>query len=459
MAGTPGGAKKSAPRQFRFEVHDAQRMILQDPHRFLCIPCGRRFGKDHLAAIKIITHSLSHSSPRGYKLYAYLNPIYNPQSKDSFRIFTEFAASGGLIKRKVETPPMKVVLKNDDVVNFFSADQPDNLRGGQYDGIIGNEAGFIHDIEGLWTGPLRAMLLDRKGFAWLQGTPNGHNGFHKFYLKGLSNEPDNDWKSFRFPTHANPFIDHEELEKIRKDTPEAMWRQEYLAEFIDGAGTVFKGMDRMKARSAGLVLLPQADNCRIGVDIGRHGDYTVLIALSPNNQVIGFDRFTGMEWPIIERRILAFISRYRGVVVIDSTGSGDPLYENLARKGMPVIAAKFTNERKRMWVQNLAMLIEQDILTIPWGGMTADAARDTQYLWSELQSYTYDMTTYGKVRYSAPVGFNDDCVTALYLAASEIPPITSYGLDGDISQAWLNHRLNDVLQPGESALEGVRYLH
>ena len=98
------------------------KIVLSDEHRFLTLVCGRRWGKDHLACIKILSHSLSHKSPRGGKIYAWLNPVYNPQGKESFRVMRQFAESGGLISKCIETPPMEIRFTNGDKVVFFSAD-------------------------------------------------------------------------------------------------------------------------------------------------------------------------------------------------------------------------------------------------------------------------------------------------------------------------------------------------
>ena len=52
----------------------------------------------------------------------------------------------------------------------------------------------------------------------------------------------NEWASFRFQTHANPLIDRDELRQLERMTPARVWREEYLAEFIDDAGSVFRGV-------------------------------------------------------------------------------------------------------------------------------------------------------------------------------------------------------------------------
>ena len=177
----------------------------------------------------------------------------------------------------------------------------------------------------------------------------------------------------------------------------------------------------MRVRSEGLELVPQADNCRIGIDVAKHTDFTCLVAIDNNNSVIGFDRFNQLDWSVISQRIEYFCSRYRGKVVMDASGVGDPVYENLASKGLVIEPVKFTNEKKTQMVQNLMLLIEEGVCSIPLPGSSQDPSKDTGTLWSELEAYTYNITPTGRIRYEAPRGFHDDCVTALFLACSAMP--------------------------------------
>lgn len=413
-------------QEVTFEAHHGQQIVLGDTHRFLTLVCGRRWGKDHLACIKILSHSLSHKSPRGGKIYAWLNPVYNPQGKESFRVMKTFAESGKLISKSIETPPMEIRFINGDKVVFYSADQPDNLRGGQYDGVIINEAGLITDLDELWAGPIAAMLLDRAGWAWVQGTPKGKGALHKFFIRGLdehtSEGKPNPWKSYRFPTKTNPFISSTELDRLKEELPEDMFQQEFLAEFLDSGGAVFRGLQKMRERSEHTKLLPQADMCRVGVDLAKHTDFTTLVALDPSSSVIGFDRFNQLDWGIIVQRIERFCSRFRGTVILDASGVGDPIYENLAAKGLAIKPIKFTNERKAQMVQNLMLLIEDEVVRIPWPLYQTDSTTDTAHIWKELEAYSYVITATGRIRYEAPRGFHDDCVTALFLAASQLAP-------------------------------------
>ena len=84
-------AGHTGQREYHFNVFESQRQVLERSMntRYMVLSCGRRWGKDHLAAIKIISHALSTTSPKGIKKYAYINPVYNPQSRDSFQVFLD----------------------------------------------------------------------------------------------------------------------------------------------------------------------------------------------------------------------------------------------------------------------------------------------------------------------------------------------------------------------------------
>lgn len=443
------------PMKVNFSVHHAQSQILQATQRFLCLVCGRRFGKDHVAAIKFIFDNLARKSPRGVKLYAWINPTYNPQGNESFRVMQEFAHSTPFVEKVKLTAPMEVHLndgtpgKTTAIVKFFSMENPDSLRGGQYDGVVINEAGIAKELAKTWNEVIMAMLLDRMGWCWIMGTPKGKNDFHKFFMRGLpeltaSGRP-NPWKSFRFPTHANPFINAEELLRIKDETPEDVFKQEFLGEFLDTGGSVFRGLPAMKMRSLDLQLKPQYHNCRIGIDIGKHTDFTVLVALDEKGNVVGFDRFNQQDWDIIKNRILAFCRRYVGIVKIDVAGAGDPIYEWLVQHNIRVEPAKFTNEVKTKWVRNLMLLIEEGAMCIPLT-TGADPSRNTNFLYQELETYAFELLPSGRVRYAAPQGFHDDCVTALFLAASMVPLMSVIGDASDFS----NMNLHDIPEVGMS---------
>jgi phage FluMu gp28-like protein len=146
----------------------------------------------------------------------------------------------------------------------------------------------------------------------------------------------------------------------------------------------------------------------IGVDLAKVEDFTALVALDEDGHVRGFDRFHQLDWTFQVQRIRAFAEEYNGLIIVDSTGVGDPIYESLYRTGLRVQPYKFTSESKRQLIENLSIRFDAGQLSIPG---------DLEVLLNELKAYTYEMLPSGRVRYGAPEGLHDDAVTAFALAA------------------------------------------
>jgi hypothetical protein len=121
---------------------------------------------------------------------------------------------------------------------------------------------------------------------------------------------------------------------------------------------------------------------------------------------VDMDRFQRLDWPIQMERILAFCRKWRGLLVMDATGAGDPIYDDLARVWPRIEAVRFTNQKKVELIQRLVVAIEQRQASWP-------AAWET--LTDELKRHEYAIGSSGTITYSAPSGFHDDAVIALAL--------------------------------------------
>lgn len=130
-----------------------------------------------------------------------------------------------------------VMMPGGGTVQVRSADDPASLRGEGLDKVVIDEVAHIRKFDEVWEQSLRPALSDRLGRALFISTPKGYNHFYELFKRA---ETSGDWASFQFPTSANPFIDPQEIEDARKDLPELVFRQEYLAEFVQLAGALFR---------------------------------------------------------------------------------------------------------------------------------------------------------------------------------------------------------------------------
>jgi PBSX family phage terminase large subunit len=86
-----------------------------------------------------------------------------------------------------------------------------------------------------WNEVLRPTLTDRKGGALFISTPKGFNHFYD-----LCSISDADWGHFHFTTYDNPHIPVEEIEDAKRQLPEDVFAQEYMADFRKQQGLVYK---------------------------------------------------------------------------------------------------------------------------------------------------------------------------------------------------------------------------
>ncbi len=146
--------------------------------------------------------------------------------------------------------------------------------------------------------------------------------------------------------------------------------------------------------------------CWMGVDLAKHQDFTVICILDNNGRLVYFDRFNQIDWPFQKGMIYQRAIEYNAKVLIDATGIGDPIFDDLVKMNLSVQAYKFSHESKKALIESLIVAMENHQIVFP----------NIPVLVNELRTFEYEMSKSGVLRYSAPVGFHDDTVIALALA-------------------------------------------
>lgn len=360
--------------------HINQRQILECDTRFRVVMCGRRFGKSELAQIELTMEAI-----KGNQV-AYITPTYL-LAKTFF---------GQLIKT-LPFPHNKADLNmqfpNNGRVEFFTGERMDNLRGRKFHLVVVDEAAFQPNLQEGWNNAIRPTLTDYKGRALFLSTPRGKDFFYSLSMR--SGEPD--WQTFKFTTYDNPYIDPKEIDEARRQLPDAVFRQEYLADPMENAANPF-GSQFIRAC---IKPLTTEKAMYFGIDLAKSHDWTVIIGLDRNGNVAHFDRFQ-RDWKQTREAIMLLDKNCP--VMIDSTGVGDPITEDMQRHFNAMEGFKYTSQTKQQLMELLAQSIQQGKVGYPDG-----------LIREELDVFEYQYTANG-VRYNAPSGFHDDCVNALALA-------------------------------------------
>lgn len=250
------------------ELHELQYPVFTCDKRFVIVDCGRRWGKSVVAKTLLAHYALS----LGQKA-AYMCPTY--KMLEDFWTTTKTMLAP--MTKEANVQNKRIVLKTGGIIDFWSADNYDAIRGRSYDLFIFDEAALINDLENCWTQAARATLADRQGRAYFFSTPKGENFFKTLYDRGAAGEPD--YASFTYPTSTNPYIAKAEIESAKRELPELVFRQEFLAEFVTLSGTAFKDKYMIVEEP------PPAEelDVYVGVDLAisqkQGADYTAMVAI------------------------------------------------------------------------------------------------------------------------------------------------------------------------------------
>lgn len=385
---------------FYYHPHGGQQLIHDArDKRFRVICTGRRFGKTYCLAGELLDRGANAPGD-----YGWVAPTYNVAERGVEalqRITPGFSRTVGRTPTRIEFDGPLGTAR----VWFLSAENPENIRGYGFQGLVIDEAALIP--QDVWNYILRPTISQSSGWAVFISTPKGRNWFYDLYTRGL--DPDEPtYASLHFPSCANPFFPFGEWEEARRTLPVDVFRQEYEAEFLEDSAGVFRKVSDCLFPGADITRDDRTGPVIIGCDIAKHTDYTVLIAMNQQTgRCFEIERFNQLDWPVQKERILDFARKWQGRVVLDATGAGDPIFDDLIQRYADIEPFKFTSVSKAQLIQRLIVAVEQRKVTWPaeWDVLT-----------HEMQRYEYEISARGHISYNAPAGFHDDCVIALALA-------------------------------------------
>ena len=379
-----------------YTPHAGQIPFHRSTARFRVVNCGRRWGKTTSAANEESKFALDHPGV----LCWWVAPIYR-QAKIAYRLMKN--ALKDVIEKSSDTD-LRLELINGSIIECRTCDNPDNLRGDGVHFMVVEEAAMIGDKD-VWFKVLRPMLSDTNGKAVFISTPKGRNWFYVLYCRGL--DPlQKDYESFTFPTSSNPHIPADEIRQAKEDLPEDVFRQEYLAEFLEESAGVFRRVDSCIAGELEDPIpgIPYV----LGWDPAKYNDFSVCSVLNTHTMhVDAWDRFNGVDYTVQLDRVYDLATQYNSAfVLMDCTGVGDPLLEQLKQKGLTADGYLLNNTSKKNLIEELVVAIEHQSIWYP----------DLPILTNELKIMEYSLTPSRNVQYSAPSGAHDDAVISLALA-------------------------------------------
>jgi len=393
---------------FGLDYEGKQAELLQQAGKVQVAICGRRFGKSLTSLVKAV-----HACVVGSRKQWWVTAPSIDQAKIYFQELERRMGENPLLERVIEpkslgfNPFPRVKFRSGSTLEARSTTLDGKyLRGKGADGICVTEAAFVPDK--VWHEVIRAMLLDRKGTALIESTPNGMGNWTYALEKLGQGDETGYYSAFHATCYDNPRLDPAEIERIRKEIPEIAFRQEYMAEYVDDDSAVFPWRvlrEVFKDDYAPPGRPRDGRKYAIGVDVAKHRDFTVICVLDVTQEpftLAEWHRFQGVLYTEVAARVDTIATRYGARPYIDATGVGEAVAEQV--EGCERIT--FTPKLRDELLSKLVVAVEGKRLSLP-SGLTE--------LRDEMR-YFRRVAHGAAVRAEAPAGQHDDTVFGLGLA-------------------------------------------
>lgn len=221
-------------------LHESQKVIAKDIHRFRVVNCGRRWGKTTLAVLEMVAKAIYGNE----RAICYIAPTY-AQARDI--AWNELKKTCQPIVNKINESRLEITVNTvkggTSTISLRGWESIETLRGQKFNFIVVDEIASMRNWQSNWEEVIRPTLTDFRGEALFISTPKGFNHFYDLY--NLQNK-DSDYCSFHFTSYDNPHLPVEELDKAKKEMTEDRFAQEYMADFRKTEGLVYKEFNRDK---------------------------------------------------------------------------------------------------------------------------------------------------------------------------------------------------------------------
>lgn len=373
-------------------MYPKQEQALMSPKRFVFVEGSTKSGKTagcmSWQAAQILT-----GPPKAN--HWWVGPVYE-QAKIAFRralsdyegIYSSFTQS-----------PMEITFPNKSKWVFKSAERPDSLYGEECYSIVIDEA--TRTKEEVFDA-CRSTLTTTRGPLRAIGNVKGRKNWHYIKCRQAESGHSDEYHYAKLTAQDavdGGILDPKELHQAELDLPHEVFRQLYFCEPTDQAFNPF-GYDKIRQ-----CVGPLSTDTPVvyGLDLARKVDYSVLIGLDARGRVAYQWSHKGADWAVVYDHVQRSVGNT--LTLVDATGVGDPISQELQRRGVKVESFIFTPQSKQDLLTGLRIALTDKCITFPEGPIL-----------DELESFEYSLSTSGRVAYSAPVGLHDDHVMALGLA-------------------------------------------
>ena len=370
---------------FKFSPNKTQKKVLEllKENDVVVANVSRQQGKSYLARYLAVFWALQNPC-----IIAYITPTLKLAKK----FFKDFHLPPEIIK-SYNGSEYFIEFVNGSQLWFYSSEQADKIRGITLDYLILDEIAFYKDGEYLYYGVLQPTLKVRGKKTLIISTPNGKdNIFYKLY---------NSYPSITKTIYDDSYC--KDIEAIKKNTPEIIFKQEYLCQFLDNTGTFFQGFKEQEFTF-------DTTEVYFGLDLSSVGkDETILTLINKDLQVTQYVVKGTLD--VKYKQIADIINKYDAKGYAEQNSIGEPMINEIVK-----LLNKPSNLRK--WLTNnksKTTIISKLAIKLP------SIIYNDKELTKQLNQFQYKILPTGTMTFQ---GLKDDRVMSLAIALQALEDLT-----------------------------------
>lgn len=383
---------------FDITLNKSQRDLLglvEGDSRFIIANLSRQQGKSVLMKV-LCTQWLFQSN----KEIGYITPTLK-LSKKFFNDLTSVIPSELLVKSNASDLILQSITGS--TLYFYSAEQSNRIRGNTFDYLVLDEAAFMKEgdkANHIWYSVLSPTIKVKGKKIIMVSTPNGKQNF--FYdLASIAQSGQAGYSYIMRTIYDDSMCNN--IEEIKSQTPDIMFRQEYMCEFLDDARSFFTGYHQCYDDQ---MVFDWTQPLWCGIDWSSTGkDNTILSIVNQSGQIVQMK----IEGQLDQKydQIASILNSYPTIksIYAESNSIGSVMTNELQKRVKKKITLfTTTNESKTDIIGEMAVLLERGDLTY------SDLDLDR-----ELGAFGYSITRTQKLAFEG-LGEKDDRVMSLAIA-------------------------------------------
>lgn len=370
-------------------------LALIEKNKFVFAAMSRQIGKSVLCKVLCTKWLLEPNKEIGY-----ITPSLK-LAKKFFNDLTGIIPESLLVKSNASDLILQSVTGS--TLYFYSAEQGNRIRGVTFDYLVLDEAAFYKEDTGanhIWYSILQPTIKVKGKKIVMVSTPNGQSGFwYDLIQKALKGQ-----KGYAYIKRT--IYDDSmctDIEEIKNSTPDLMFRQEFLCEFIAGANSFFTGYHNCYDDT---MTFNWNQPLWAGIDWSSTGkDETIVTFINGLNQIIQYNIEGDLDSKYSQ--IASILNKYslKGVYAEDNSIGSVMINELKKQMRQKNVLKPFTttNDSKTEIVTELALSLEKEELTYN------DLQLDRQ-----LGAFGYSVSKTKKLTFEGKGDHDDRCMSLAF---------------------------------------------